>query len=107
MLHFIFNDVKYDIKEIFLAKKQEIGEAIKYLQFALNVLKDTKNALDAEKIIYQKSIDDGVKANNVFMPLRVAITSSSVSPPLFESINLMDRKKVLSRIERAIDFLSK
>lgn len=107
MLKFLFTDVLWDNKEMFLAKKQELSQAVAYLGYARDVLKSSKAAKDAEKVMYQKSIDDGVKANNVFMPLRVAITGSSVSPPLFESIEVMGISKALSRVDSAIDFLKK
>ncbi|WP_251198098.1 glutamate--tRNA ligase [Anaerotardibacter muris] len=40
-----------------------------------------------------------LKAKLVFQPVRVAVTGSQVSPPLFESIELMDRDDVLARID--------
>jgi len=43
----------------------------------------------------------GIGAGKVFQPLRVAVTGSSVSPPLFESIAALGREKTLQRIERA------
>lgn len=38
----------------------------------------------------------------VAQPIRVAVTGSSVSPPLFESIELLGRDRVLHRLERAL-----
>ncbi|HEU4895756.1 MAG TPA: glutamate--tRNA ligase [Acidimicrobiia bacterium] len=43
----------------------------------------------------------GIGAGKVFQPLRVAVTGSSVSPPLFESIGALGRDRTLQRIERA------
>lgn len=43
----------------------------------------------------------GVGAAKVFQPLRVAVTGSSVSPPLFESIAALGREKTLERLGRA------
>ena len=40
-----------------------------------------------------------LKAKFVFQPIRVAVTGSQVSPPLFESIELMKREDVLARID--------
>lgn len=47
----------------------------------------------------------GLGASKVFQPLRVAVTGSSVSPPLFESIAALGREKTLERIERAREAL--
>lgn len=43
--------------------------------------------------------------NQVFGILRVAITGQSISPPLFESMEIIGREKVLSRIQSAITLL--
>ena len=43
----------------------------------------------------------GLGAARVFQPLRVAVTGSSVSPPLFESMVALGRDRVLDRIRRA------
>jgi glutamyl-tRNA synthetase len=45
--------------------------------------------------------DLGIGAGKAFQPLRVAVTGSSVSPPLFESIAALGREKTLQRLERA------
>lgn len=43
----------------------------------------------------------GIGAGKTFQPIRVAVTGSSVSPPLFESIAALGRSRTLGRIERA------
>lgn len=43
----------------------------------------------------------GIGAGKTFQPLRVAVTGSSVSPPLFESIAALGRERTLNRLERA------
>lgn len=43
----------------------------------------------------------GIGAGKTFQPLRVAVTGSSVSPPLFESITALGREKSLQRMGRA------
>jgi glutamyl-tRNA synthetase len=46
-----------------------------------------------------------IKVNGVFMPIRVAITGSSVSLPLFDSIRLLGQEKTFDRIEKALALL--
>jgi glutamyl-tRNA synthetase len=43
----------------------------------------------------------GLGASKTFQPLRVAVTGSSVSPPLFESIAALGRERSLERVRRA------
>jgi glutamyl-tRNA synthetase len=42
------------------------------------------------------------KAGDLFMPLRVAITGRTVSPPLFASMELLGRERSLARIDAAL-----
>jgi len=44
----------------------------------------------------------GLSASKVFMCLRVAVTGSRVSPPLFESMELLGRERTLRRLEVAL-----
>jgi len=48
----------------------------------------------------------GFSAGQVFGVLRVAVTGQKVSPPLFESMEIIGRDKVLERIQNAINLLS-
>jgi glutamyl-tRNA synthetase len=49
----------------------------------------------------------GFSANQVFGILRVAVTGQKVSPPLFESMEVIGREKCLQRIANAIQVLEK
>ena len=44
----------------------------------------------------------GVKPGKVFQPIRVAITGSSVSPGIFESLAVLGQEKALARIDAAL-----
>ncbi len=47
----------------------------------------------------------GFNAGQVFGTLRVAVTGQKVSPPLFESMEIIGREKVLHRLKNAITIL--
>ncbi len=47
----------------------------------------------------------GLKPRNAFGPLRVAITGRTISPPLFESMELLGREVSLRRLRHALDQL--
>jgi glutamyl-tRNA synthetase len=44
----------------------------------------------------------GLKPRNAFGPVRVAVTGSRVSPPLFESLELLGRERSLGRLQAAL-----
>ena len=49
----------------------------------------------------------GLSPNQVFGSLRVAVTGQTVSPPLFESMEIVGKEKVLERLKQAIEILEK
>lgn len=49
----------------------------------------------------------GWKAGQLFMPIRVAITGSKASPPLFETMQVLGRARVLTRLRDAIRRLAR
>jgi glutamyl-tRNA synthetase len=51
--------------------------------------------------------ESGLNVNQVFGILRVAMTGQKVSPPLFESMEIIGREKCLQRLKHAIDILEK
>ncbi|MCA1899340.1 MAG: glutamate--tRNA ligase [Chloroflexi bacterium] len=51
--------------------------------------------------------ESGLTANQVFGILRVAVTGQKVSPPLFESMEIIGRETCLRRIQNAIEILQR
>jgi glutamyl-tRNA synthetase len=44
----------------------------------------------------------GLKPREAFQPVRVAVTGSTISPGLFESIELLGREETLARLDAAL-----
>ena len=57
------------------------------------VIEDTTKALD-------------LKMGKVGQPLRVAVTGGSFSPPIDQTVEIIGREKTITRIERAITYIS-
>jgi glutamyl-tRNA synthetase len=49
--------------------------------------------------------ESGLSPNQVFGILRVAVTGQKVSPPLFESMEIIGKEKVLERLDKAAQIL--
>jgi glutamyl-tRNA synthetase len=49
----------------------------------------------------------GLNPNQVFGILRAAVTGQTVSPPLFESMEVVGKEKVVERVKKAIEVLEK
>jgi glutamyl-tRNA synthetase len=46
--------------------------------------------------------DLGIKAGQMFQPIRVAVCGRKNAPPLFETLEVLGRETVLARVEQAI-----
>ena len=59
------------------------------------------NAQSIEATLREMPESLGISAGKAFQPLRVAVTGSSISPPLFESMAALGRERTSERIGRA------
>jgi len=62
---------------------------------------DSWNSESIEETLRSMLEELGVGAGKGLQPLRVAVTGSSVSPPLFESLAALGKEKTLERLARA------
>jgi glutamyl-tRNA synthetase len=63
----------------------------------------THDALEAALRGLAESL--GVKAGQLFSPIRVAVCGRTVAPPLFGSLEILGRERALRRIDRALEKL--
>lgn len=101
---FLFKDIEeYNIEELIPKKldKEQTLEVLKNLEQVLKGFFDHSDE-ENEKIFRDLAKEMGIKLGDVLMPLRVALTGSRISPPLFESIRLLGQTKILKRVERVI-----
>jgi glutamyl-tRNA synthetase len=57
---------------------------------------------ELEKALREIVEREGVKPKEVFQPIRVALTGTTVSPGIFESLSALGREESLSRLEKAL-----
>ncbi len=100
---FFFSDnLDYD-PSLLIQKKMDRPTTLKALDESLSRL----NALESfdhdalEASLRPLAGQMGLKAGQLFGTLRVAVTGSMVSPPLFETMSVLGRKKCLERIGAA------
>jgi glutamyl-tRNA synthetase len=59
----------------------------------------------AEEPLRELAEELGLSAGQVFGLIRVAVTGQKVSPPLFESMEIIGREKVIDRLQKAMSKL--
>jgi glutamyl-tRNA synthetase len=63
--------------------------------------------IEEVQTIFQEIIDEsGLKLVNVAQPARVALTGGTVSPGIFEVMEILGKDKVLARLKRAVSEIS-
>ena len=106
---FFFQDNVEPKSEELIAKglnaKQSAEIARKSLEI-LSGLSDVTHAI-AESPMRAYVEESGYNAGQVFGILRVAVTGQKVSPPLFESMEIIGREAVLARLKKAVGILEK
>jgi glutamyl-tRNA synthetase len=84
--------------------KEGVDEVLDAVLAALGDVDDWTTASIEEALrALPEQLDRG--AGKVFQPVRVAVTGSSVSPPLFESLAALGRDSSIARIEKARSLL--
>ena len=82
------------------------GDAVEVLDSALGALDGLAvwTSASIEEALKGALIDGlGLKPRKAFGPIRVAITGATVSPPLYESMELLGRERSLRRLREARD----
>ncbi len=105
---FFFKDDVSPLPQDLLAKDLSPAQSADVARKALAILEALPEIShpSAEPPLRQFVEEAGLHPNQVFGILRVAVTGQKVSPPLFESMEIIGRETVLARIRRAVDMLS-
>jgi glutamyl-tRNA synthetase len=107
MAGFFFNETVDPPIEDLVAKGLTAQESAGAAQKCLDVLVTLAEITPAtaEEPLRLLVEEMGLKAGQVFGILRVAVTGQKVSPPLFESMEIIGKQKTLERIQTAIERL--
>jgi glutamyl-tRNA synthetase len=100
---FFFAEPKpYDSAEL-IPKKGDAAMAARALEKALEVLPDAEFTHDGlESALRAASVDLGIKAGQMFEPIRVAVCGRKTAPPLFGALEVLGRETCLARITQAL-----
>jgi len=104
LVRFLFEEVQTPPVEELIPKRLDQGRTAEVLRQVCTLLEefDKHSDEDNEKRFRETAEALGVKLGDLLMPVRVALTGSRVSPPLFESIRVLGVKKTLIRLQNAL-----
>jgi glutamyl-tRNA synthetase len=91
----------YDPAEL-IPQKGDAGMALKVLTRAREALAKVEFKHDPlDQVLRAAAQELGVKAGQMFQPIRVAVCGRKNAPPLFETLEVLGRETTLARIEQA------
>jgi glutamyl-tRNA synthetase len=105
MLKFLFTPERDFAPETEAAAKNLAVDAVPTVNAAVRALEALPewDAASIETALKESLVDGlGLKPRKAFAPVRVAVTGRTVSPPLYESMELLGRERSLARLRRAL-----
>ncbi len=112
MLGFLFvsdADIAANYDEESLTQVNKIEQRVEILNRSIELIEGLDSLAhphDVQQALRAVLVDDmGVKPRLAFTPLRVAVTGRRVSPPLFESMEILGKESSLQRLKAFRDFL--
>jgi glutamyl-tRNA synthetase len=95
----------YETSEL-IPKKGDAALALRVLERALSVLASAEFTHDGlESTLRAAAAELGIKAGQMFEPIRVAVCGRKTAPPLFGTLEALGRETCLRRIQLAIEKL--
>jgi glutamyl-tRNA synthetase len=104
LVGFLFEEVQTPPVEELIPKRLDQDRTAEVLRRVCTLLKDFDKHSDEdnEKRFREAAEALGVKLGDLLMPVRVALTGTRVSPPLFESIRVLGVEETLVRLQNAL-----
>src|SRR4051795_12498241 len=105
LIGFLFEEPETDEKAW---RKVMKDDALPLLREALQALgeADSFDPRELEKVLGRIVAEHDVKPGKLYQPIRVAITGTTVSPGIFESLAVLGKERSVERIEKAVRRLS-
>ena len=102
--YFYAEEITFDEKAATKFLTPETGEVLKDLSERIASGEFTSDGLhaDFEKIMEER----GIKMGAIAQPVRVALTGGTVSPGIFEVMEILGKEEVLKRLGKAVDHIS-
>ena len=108
MINFLFSEaISYDT-QLLIQKKMDFKSTLDALNETLPVIKDTNpftasNLEDSLRLLADRL---SIKPGQLFGTLRIATTGQRVSPPLFESLEIIGKDTTIESINLAVKKLN-
>jgi len=103
---FFKDEINPNLEDL-IGKRMTMAESAAVARRAYKIIESFNdiNPTEVEPVLRKLVDDSSLTAGQVFGILRVAITGQTVSPPLFESMDILGKEIVLRRMQNAVKIL--
>ncbi|MDR2468558.1 MAG: glutamate--tRNA ligase [Spirochaetaceae bacterium] len=107
-LRYLFAEPPLPEASVFMPKKATHEDTLRLLRIGRGFVEELArlNEADGEALVKRIAEDEDVKLGDLLMPLRVALTGTRVSPPLFGSVILLGARRAAQRVDKALSMLA-
>ncbi|MBI2330106.1 glutamate--tRNA ligase [Candidatus Daviesbacteria bacterium] len=105
LTNFLWEKPDYDIEVFKKLNTKNKKEILSKILEQLELMEKPWRTEIFEKTFRKLAEDLGVKAGDIFQLIRVAVSGQTVTPPLFESIQILGEEEAIKRIKEAAKFL--
>jgi glutamyl-tRNA synthetase len=98
---FVTDLAPYDSAEL-IPKKGDLAMALKALEKAREVLPTIEFTHDGLEGLRVAAESLGIKAGQLFEPIRVAVCGRKTAPPLFGTMEVLGKETCITRVDKAI-----
>lgn len=105
LTYFFFENPEYDLEVFEKLKVKSLKEKMEKILEEMEKMEKPWRAEQFEATFRKLAEDLKISASQMFQLVRVAISGQLVTPPLFESIQILGEEKVLERVKAALEFV--
>jgi len=104
IVKFLFKEIKNWNTEDAIPKKMDKAGTLEMLKLSKTLLDgfESRSVEENEDYFHKTAEEKEVKLGQLMQPLRVAVTGTKMSPPMFETISLLGIERALKRIDDLI-----
>ena len=102
---FLFEKPEYDMAQFQKVKSKNQKEELHRISEQLEQMKIPWDAKEFEEAFKALAAELGISNLDMFQLIRVAVSGQLVTPPLFESIQILGEEETRNRVKEAISFI--
>lgn len=109
LINFLFVDEVDPNPEEMIGRRMDEDMVVTALNSSIDALTSVEpfTTEEIENTLRGLTATTGLKAGQLFTPIRVAMTAKRIAPPLFESIEVLGRERTLARLQKGLVMFEK